>query len=746
MPATTGRQRLPGATSFVAAILSAMPRTPARLLLATAALAVVACSDSPPAGRAPDGATLAPVGDGQTARIGSAVAVPPAVVVLDGNGEPARGVAVTFTVTAGDGRVEQGATFTDSTGTASALSWVLGDRPGANELTVTAGRGSDAVTTTIAATARPPRWTILVYLAADTPLSIAGLADLDELESVPANPEVQVVVQGEFSPEQFRLAGLTPSQVSLAGFETFRYLAQRGRTPRPGPDGPVITIGNQDLTDPAQLRAFIDWGRFTYPAERTALVLWNRGGGADGVAADVTSAGGRTMSLAGLRSALQGIPPLELLDFDMALVGGYETLETVKDAARVVTFSQGEVSPQGNPYGLFLAGLSAQPTMDGRAFGALVVDRFAAAHLLARTSSTKSAYDMAGYAPFAQALGTLASTLQTDLGTLGADLAASIDVAQRFGVPGSTDLVSLLDSLRAHTSGMALHEAIAAARRTALAPEFRIAASARTGTGSDARDVTRATGLNVVLPSGSEDDRLPATGPRSFATYRQLHPGRPWTALLASWTATVPSRPMVDQGDRSRFELYLTWNVPELFEPADIDIGVIEPSGELYIPFLGTVTPNGQLTADVSGVQKGYEGYLSNRFVEPGPYYFFAFLWSDPSRARPAVQVQYRADQRAPFSLIFASPLPRLSRDVSWQDDPTFSWDEVLAGRYSDLAYLTTIDIVGGTTGGSAVAAASAAEPGTARATGAAPPRLTDAQLRTLREVARRRREAGERP
>ena len=698
-----------------------------RLLGAALLALLAACGEGPTEGQPK--AELTIVGGGQTARTGTAVDIAPGVVVRDADGNPVAGATVTFEVTAGGGGVERGSAVTDAAGAASAGRWILGDAPGTNVLSVRAGEGSGARTTIITALARPPRWTILVWLAGDAPLSLAALAELDDLESIATGPEVQVVVQGELSAAQLELAGITAEQVNVpAGFQSFRYRVQPVADARPGPDVAVTALGDRDFTDPAQLREFVTWGRTTYPGERTALVLWSRASGTDGVATDAGSAGGRTLTLAGLRTALQGTGTLDLLDVDVPFAGSYETLDAVRDLARVVTLSQGEVSPQGNPWSLVFATLAQQPGVDARLLGALIVDRYDGAHLLSRSSATKSAYDMAGYPAFAQALGALATALRDRLGTVGGELASAVASAQRFGVPGSTDLVNALDSLRVRTGDATLRAAIAAVRAQAVAPAFRVSARARTGSAEDARAVERATGLSVVLPSGTGDDRLPSGGPGSVAAYQQLHAGRPWTPFLTAWGAAAPPTPAVDQGERTRLELYLTWNVTELAEPVDLDLAVIEPNGDLYIPFIGSVTPNGQLTPDVSGVLAGYEGYLTDRWVEPGTYHFFAMLWSDPSRVRPAVEVQYRTDQRVPLAAMFAPELPRLSLDKSWQDDETFTWAEVFNGAYGDLVHLASFDV-----GPGAVLPA-------ARADGDAPPALTAAQLRVLQEAAQRRR------
>src|SRR5688500_232477 len=107
-------------------------------------------------------------GAGQTARINSAVATSPAVVVRNASNGPVPNVSVTFAVTGGGGSITGASVTTDANGIARVGSWTLGATPGPNSLSATvAGVSSPA---TLAATARLPYWTVMVYLAADNDL------------------------------------------------------------------------------------------------------------------------------------------------------------------------------------------------------------------------------------------------------------------------------------------------------------------------------------------------------------------------------------------------------------------------------------------------------------------------------------------------------------------------------------------------------------------------------------------------
>ncbi|HEU0012321.1 MAG TPA: Ig-like domain-containing protein [Longimicrobium sp.] len=91
-------------------------------------------------------------GDGQTATVGTAVAVAPSVLVTDANGNPVPGASVTFTPTSGGGSVTGSPATTDANGIAAVGSWTLGTTAGGNTLTASTAGVADVVFT---ATATP---------------------------------------------------------------------------------------------------------------------------------------------------------------------------------------------------------------------------------------------------------------------------------------------------------------------------------------------------------------------------------------------------------------------------------------------------------------------------------------------------------------------------------------------------------------------------------------------------------------
>jgi hypothetical protein len=677
-----------------------------RTLAVSATLILLGCSGGGEGGNtfvaptAPVASSIEVQGNAQTVRIGQVVSSAPVVIVKDQSGVAMSGIAVTFVISSGAGTLSGTSATTNASGAATLPTWTLGTTPGANAVTVTAVGGSNP-TAQITATARPPRWTLLVYMAADNNLALSGIGDIEEMEMAGANPEVQVVVQAEFNPAAFAEAGGTPADVHLPNFNTVRFAFGGLTSLAPnvlGPNGAVTDIGNRAMTDPAQLREFITWGKQTYPAERYAVFLWNHGGGYSGLLSDETSTPGRLMSLPELKTALSTVGTLDLIDFDMCLMAGYETLVAVNGIAKFATFSQ-EIEPgEGDDYTHALQALYNNPAMDGRALATVIVDTYDASYLNAASSTTKSAYDLTGLPAFETALATAAQTLTASIGSLAPTIGVSAQKSQKYTYPMFTDISDFMDSLSVSVTDATLKTQLAAVRTQARATGFRISSRARNGSGYSANSVTKSTGLSIVMPSGFGDDWFRETGnPLSLNAYQTAMPGKPWTQFLTAYSAqiTPPAASYVDLGV-NRWELYLVWDSAAVSRHADLDFWVIEPNGSLYIPFLGTVTANGALSSDSEQDHTYYEGYLMNRYVQIGTYYFYANLYADPQDYRPQFDVEYRQGAAASLVSLYNPTFPRMSKLTSWLNDPTPTFAEADAGNYTDLAFSAYLDITAG--------------------------------------------------
>src|ERR1043166_9346544 len=94
-------------------------------------------------------------GDGQSANVGTIVPVLPAVKAARDDGSRLAGVAVTYVIGEGGGRVDGGSVVTGLDGTGRPTRWVLGTTPGANSLTAQV-QGRNPVTFTATGVAATP--------------------------------------------------------------------------------------------------------------------------------------------------------------------------------------------------------------------------------------------------------------------------------------------------------------------------------------------------------------------------------------------------------------------------------------------------------------------------------------------------------------------------------------------------------------------------------------------------------------
>jgi hypothetical protein len=392
-----------------------------------------------------------------------------------------------------------------------------------------------------------------------------------------------------------------------------------------------------------------------------------------------------------LNSGLSGTGVLDVIDFDMCQMGGYETLETVRGLASFVVFSQMNEPGAGDPYSRILSRLYSTPTMDGRSLAAAIVEEYDASYAGDRSSTTKSAFDMTGYTVFRNALDELANILRLNISSVSGAIRAAAGVSQRYEFEVNKDLVNVLDSLYVRSADQTLRQQINAAKSAMMASTFRVLSRSRTGFNTYALRVDRSSGLHIVLPTNVANDAMSEGGNRSFAEYQLNYPSRPWTEFLKAYVGTTHAA-QADLG-ANPWQLYLVWDSLSFAKHSDVDLWVLEPSGNVFIPFIGTVTPNGHLTGDSEASKAFYEGYSMNRFVQVGRYKFYASLYQDTANTRPLFDVQYRRGYNGSFTSLFSAPFPRLSLQTSWTKDPTPTFAEVESGSYTDLRYAAYVDI-----------------------------------------------------
>ncbi len=623
----------------------------------------------------------------QTVRVKSAVPAAITFKVTNAAGTGIGGVTVSFTVTAGGGSLAATSAPTGGDGTVAVPQWTVGTAVGAN--TVMASVGS-ALSATASVASRLPYWTVMVYMAADNTLAVEGVINLLQMAAAGVNPEVQVVVQGEFNPEAFAEAGCTATCADRSNFDTFRYVMDGSMTSSPNGvfRGPTTDIGSVNMTDPGVLRSFVQWGEQVAPAARNVLVLWNHGGDDAGLIEDETSAPGAVMSLAGLQTALSGLPTLDVLDFEMCLMAGYEPLSAVNGLASTVVASEEAQIVGGWDFTQFLKAMYTQPTASAVQMAGRLADAYAAGYADTPYSETVSAFNMAGFAAVDAAVNQFGAALGAAPTAEVSAIASGAAVAQRYEYQFAVDIADMTDSVRAHVGDPGVDSAAAALRQAVTAPAFLIANHAVTGTGYNVSNVARSEGLQIVMPAGSAS-ALPSSGPFSLASYAAAFPGRAWTSFLQAWVPLTNSlRSFTDVG-ANRTTLWLVWD-STFVRRGNVEMLLLEPDGDLYGPAFGTISPSGLFSADAAADSAYYEGWESNRFVEVGKFWYLAWLVRDPTSYQPLVNVAYQVGSGPVTNLYGPGTYPRLSLSRSFLADPSATMLGVENGAYTDLQPVAT--------------------------------------------------------
>ena len=137
------------------------------------------------------------------------------------------------------------------------------------------------------------------------------------------------------------------------------------------------------MGDTATLTDFLRFCKTYYPAEHTAVLFWNHGGGSVNGAAFDERYYLDSLTLDEMRTAFGRVwpgdennPPLELVGFDTCLMATVDVVDTFVGMARYLVASE-EVEPgNGWNYTGWAGALAEDPTMDGAALGRIICDTY----------------------------------------------------------------------------------------------------------------------------------------------------------------------------------------------------------------------------------------------------------------------------------------------------------------------------------------------------------------------------------
>lgn len=214
-------------------------------------------------------------------------------------------------------------------------------------------------------------WAIYWYLCGSDLESNGGFAtsDLMEMMEVALPENVRVVIQ---------TGGAKTWQNNVVDADILqRYVY----------DSEGLTLVDElppaSMGDDATLTDFLRYCKQNYPAEKTAVLFWNHGGGSVSGAAFDERYGYDSLTLDEMQTAFGRVweanennPPLELVGFDTCLMATVDVAGTFAGTARYLVASE-EVEPaNGWDYTGWLGALAADPAMDGAALGEVICDAY----------------------------------------------------------------------------------------------------------------------------------------------------------------------------------------------------------------------------------------------------------------------------------------------------------------------------------------------------------------------------------
>ena len=207
------------------------------------------------------------------------------------------------------------------------------------------------------------KWTVFVFLNAANDLYNWSDDNVNQMEEVANNPDVRFVVQWKQSRDLF-------SSSTFDGVR--RYLVKPDNT-----SALVSELIQSDLVDgmgspldmgkPETLKAFLDWGKTYYPADRYALVLWNHGNGwrrgpeeDRGRAFSYDDQTGSSIQIWEIGNALAG-HTFDIVAWDTSLMQMVEVAYELSPFTKFVVGSEESPPAEGYPYNTVFAPMRDNP-------------------------------------------------------------------------------------------------------------------------------------------------------------------------------------------------------------------------------------------------------------------------------------------------------------------------------------------------------------------------------------------------
>ena len=267
-------------------------------------------------------------------------------------------------------------------------------------------------------------WTVLIYIMGDTDLEAAALYDLLELEDAALGENTNVVVAVDRSDRTDEEGGYSGGDVlGLGNFSDTRLL-----TFGDGGLDLVAELDELNFGDPSVLASFIGESLEAFPADKTALFLWDHGAGWPGMGPDETD-GYDILTLGemrdGIKSGLDAVnlEKFDLIGMDACLMASYEVAQAVNGLTDYLLASE-ELEPGHGWDYRSLSAFSTQPSLEPLALGRVIADGFESQAKEWGTASniTLSLLDMAHFDDFTDVFRDILDDANGEIDLIGAEV------------------------------------------------------------------------------------------------------------------------------------------------------------------------------------------------------------------------------------------------------------------------------------------------------------------------------------
>lgn len=239
------------------------------------------------------------------------------------------------------------------------------------DLTTDAGTAADNTTDNGDIALEDGSWAVYWYLCGSDLESNGGFAtnDLSELMEVELPENVNVVIEtGGSAVWQNDLMDADKLQRWLYNSEGLQLVDEQ----------PSASMGEAKT-----LADFLSFAKENYPAEKTAVVFWNHGGGSVTGAAFDEIYGYDSLTLDEMYQAFSSVwnpsmekQPLELIGFDTCLMATVDVAYTFADLAHYLVASEETEPANGWYYSQWVGTLAQNPSMNGEELGKVICDAY----------------------------------------------------------------------------------------------------------------------------------------------------------------------------------------------------------------------------------------------------------------------------------------------------------------------------------------------------------------------------------